>query len=78
MSQDNGEENYYFLKVKLRLKVDIEKSAIDIFSKGKLMGINLYHYHKGVRFCLASKFLKRCEMKIREISLRSNGQKMIK
>lgn len=39
-----------FLKVKLRLKVNLQKSAVDISDKRKFLGFNLYHYHEGIRY----------------------------
>ena len=42
-----------FLKVKLRLKVNLQKSAVDISDKRKFLGFNLYHYHEGIRIRIA-------------------------
>ena len=65
-----------FLKVKLRLKVNLQKSAVDISDKRKFLGFNLYHYHEGIR--IAPQAIKSFKMKIREITSRSNGQNIIK
>ena len=37
-----------FLKVKLRLKVNLQKSAVNISGNRKFLGFNLYHYHEGI------------------------------
>ena len=42
-----------FLKVKLRLKINLQKSAVDISDKRKFLGFNLYHYHEGIRIRIA-------------------------
>jgi len=67
-----------FLKVKLRLKVNLQKSAVDISDKRKFLGFNLYHYHERFRIRIAPQAIKRFKIKIREITLRSNGQNIIK
>jgi len=67
-----------FLKVKLRLKVNVQKSAVDISDNRKFLGFNLYHYHEGIRIRIAPQTIKRFKMKIREITSRSNGQNIIK
>ena len=67
-----------FLKVKLKLKVDLQKSAVDISDKRKFLCFNLYHYHEGIRIRSAPQAIKRFKIKIREITSRSNGQNIIK
>jgi len=67
-----------FLKVKLRLKVNLQKSAVDIPDKRKFLGFNLYHYHKRIRIRIAPQTIKRFKIKIREITSRNNGQNIIK
>lgn len=67
-----------FLKVKLRLKVNLQKSAVDISDNRKFLGFNLYHYHEGIRIRIAPQAIKRFKIKIREITSRSNGQNIIK
>src|SRR5665648_508187 len=67
-----------FLKVKLGLKVNLQKSAVDIPDKRKFLGFNLYHYHEAIRIRIAPQAIKRCKMKICEITSRSNGQNIIK
>ena len=67
-----------FLKVKLRLKVNLQKSAVDMPDKRKFLGFNLYHYHEGIRIRIAPQSIKRFKIKIREITSRSNGQNIIK
>jgi len=67
-----------FLKVKLRLKANLQKSAVDITNKRKFLGFNLYHYHEGIRIRIAPQAIKRFKIKIREITSRSNGQNIIK
>jgi len=67
-----------FLKVKLRLKVNLQKSAVDMPDKRKFLGFNLYHYHKRIRIRIAPQTIKRFKIKIREITSRSNGQNIIK
>ena len=67
-----------FLKVKLRLKVNLQKSAVDISDKRKFLGFNLYHYHEGIRIRIAPQVIKRFKIKIRQITSRSNGQNIIK
>lgn len=66
-----------FLKVKLRLKVNLQKSAVDIPDKRKFLGFNLYHYHEGTRIRIAPQAIKRFKIKIRQITSRSNGQNII-
>jgi group II intron reverse transcriptase/maturase len=67
-----------FLKVKLRLKVNLQKSAVDISDNRKFLGFNLYHSHEGVRIRIAPQAIKRFKIKIRQITSRSNGQNIIK
>jgi len=67
-----------FLKVKLRLKVNLQKSAVDISDNRKFLGFNLYHYHEGIRIRIAPQVIKRFKIKIRQITSRSNGQNIIK
>ena len=67
-----------FLKVKLNLKVNLQKSAVDISDKRKFLGFNLYHYHEGIRIRIAPQAIKRFKIKIRQITSRSNGQNIIK
>jgi len=67
-----------FLKVKLRLKVNLQKSAVDISDNRKFLGFNLYHYHERIRIRIAPQTIKRFKIKIREITSRSNGQNIIK
>ncbi len=63
-----------FLKRKLRLKVNLQKSAVDISDNRKFLGFNLYHYQERIRIRIAQEAIKRCKRKIREITARSNGQ----
>jgi len=67
-----------FLKAQLRLKVNLQKSAVDISDNRKFLGFNLYHYHEGIRIRIAPQAIKRFKIKIREITSRSNGQNIIK
>ena len=67
-----------FLKVKLRLKVNVQKSAVDIPDNRKFLGFNLYHYHERIRIRIAPQAIKRFKIKIRQITSRSNGQNIIK
>ena len=67
-----------FLKVKLRLKVNLQKSTVNLSDKRKFLGFNLYHYHEGIRILITPQFIKRCKIKIREITSRSNGQNITK
>lgn len=67
-----------FLKVKLRLKINVQKSAVDISDKRKFLGFNLYHYHEGIRIRIAPQAIKRFKIKIHQITSRSNGQNIIK
>jgi len=67
-----------FLKVKLKLKVNMQKSAVDITDKRKFLGFNLYHYHERIRIRIAPQAIKRFKLKIRQITSRSNGQNIIK
>jgi len=67
-----------FLKVKLRLKVNLQKSAVDISDKRKFLGFNLYHYHEHIRIRIAPQAIQRFKSKICEITSRSNGQNIIK
>ena len=67
-----------FLKVKLRLKVNLQKSAVDLSDKRKFLGFNLYHYHEGIRIRIAPQVIRRCKMKIREITSRNNEQNITK
>jgi RNA-directed DNA polymerase len=66
-----------FLKVKLRLKVNVQKSAVDISDKRKFLGFNLYHYHERTRIRIVPQAIKRFKLKIRQITSRSNGQNII-
>ena len=66
------------LKVKLRLKVNLQKSAVDISDKRKFLGFNLYHYQEDIRIRIAPQAIKRFKIKIRQITSRSNGQNIIK
>lgn len=66
-----------FLKVKLRLKVNLQKSAVDISDKRKFLGFNLYHYQEDIRILIAPQVIKRFKIKIRQITSRSNGQNII-
>ena len=52
-----------FLKVKLRLKVNVQKSAVDLSDKRKFLGFNLYHYHEGIRIRIALKPLRVLRLK---------------
>jgi group II intron reverse transcriptase/maturase len=67
-----------FLKVKLRLKVNLQKSAVGITDKRKFLGFNLYHYHERIRIRIAPQTIKRFKIKIRQMTSRSNGQNIIK
>jgi RNA-directed DNA polymerase len=67
-----------FLKAKLRLKVNLQKSAVDIPDKRKFLGFNLYHYKERIRIRIAPQTIKKFKIKIREITSRSNGQNIIK
>ena len=67
-----------FLKVKLRLKVNLQKSAVDITDKRKFLGFSLYHYHERIRIRIAPQAIKRFKIKICQITSRSNGQNIIK
>ena len=67
-----------FLKVELRLKVNLQKSAVDISDKRKFLGFTLYHYRERIRIRIALQTIKRFKIKIREITSRSNGQNIIK
>jgi RNA-directed DNA polymerase len=63
-----------FLKVRLKLQVNLQKSAVDLSDKRKFLGFNLYHYQERIRIRIAPEAIQRCKMKIREITARSNGQ----
>jgi len=63
-----------FLKIKLKLKVNLQKSAVDVSDKRKFLGFNLYHYQERIRIRIAHEAIERCKRKIREITARSNGQ----
>ena len=63
-----------FLKIKLKLKVNLQKSAVDLSDHRKFLGFNLYYYHERIRIRIAPQAIQRCKMKIREITSRSNGQ----
>lgn len=67
-----------FLEVKLRLKVNLQKSAVDISDNRKFLSFNLYHYHERIRIRIAPQSIKGFKIKIREITSRSNGQNIIK
>ena len=64
--------------LKLKLKVNLQKSAVDISDKRKFLGFNLYHYHQRIRIRIAPQAIKRFKIKIRQITSRSNGQNIIK
>ena len=59
-----------FLKVKLKLRVNIQKSAVGLSGNRKFLGFNLYHYQERIRIRIASQGIERCMMKIREITAR--------
>jgi RNA-directed DNA polymerase len=61
-----------FLKVRLKLQVNLQKSAVDLSDKRKFLGFNLYHYQERIR--IAPEAIQRCKRKIQEITARSNGQ----
>jgi RNA-directed DNA polymerase len=67
-----------FLKVRLKLQVNLQKSAVDLSDKRKFLGFNLYHYRERIRIRIAPQAIQRCKMKIREITARSNGQNITK
>lgn len=67
-----------FLKVKIRLKVNLQKSAVDISDNRKFLEFNLYHYHKRIRIRIVSQTIRRFKIRIREITSRSNGHNIIK
>jgi len=67
-----------FLKVRLKLQVNLQKSAVDLSDKRKFLSFNLYHYHKRIRIRITPEAIKRCKRKIREITARSNGQNITK
>ena len=67
-----------FLKVKLRLKVNLPKGAVDRPDKRKFLGFNLYYYNKRICISIAPQAIKRFKIKIREVTSRSNGQNIIK
>jgi len=67
-----------FLKVRLRLKVNLPKSAVDLSDKRKFLSFNLYHYQERIRIRIAPEAIQRCKMKIREITARINGQNITK
>jgi len=62
----------------LKVKLNSQKSAVDISDKRKFLGFNLYYYHEGIRIRIAPQAIKSFKMKIREITSRSNGQNIIK
>ncbi len=63
-----------FLEARLKLKVNLQKSAVDVSDKRKFLGFNLYHYQERIRIRIAPQAIERCKRKIREITSRSNGQ----
>ena len=63
-----------FLEVKLRLKVNLQKSAVDISDKRKFLGFNLYHYHERIHIRIAPQAIKRFKIKIREITSKSRAK----
>lgn len=67
-----------FLKVKIRLKVNLQKSAVDISDNRKFLDFNLYHHHKRIRIRIVSQTIRRFKIRIREITSRSNGHNIIK
>ena len=67
-----------FLKVKLKLKVNLQKSAVEISDKRKFLGFNLYRYHEGIRIRIAPQAIKGFKIKIHEITSRNNGQNITK
>ena len=65
-----------FLKVKI--KVNLQKSAVDISDNRKFLDFNLCHYHKRIPIRIASQTIRRFKIRIREITSRSNGHNIIK
>lgn len=63
-----------FLETRLKLKVNLPKSAVDVSDKRKFLGFTLYHYQERIRIRIAPEAIERCKRKIREITARSNGQ----
>jgi len=63
-----------FLEARLKLKVNESKSAVDVSDKRKFLGFNLYHYYERIRIRITHEAIQRCKKRIREITVRSNGE----
>lgn len=60
-----------FLRIKLKLKINKEKSAVDSPTKRKFLGYSFYYSKKGIKFRVHNKSYERLKDKIREITNRN-------
>jgi len=60
----------------LKLKVNLEKSAVDRPWKRKFLGFSFYRRREGIRVRVHQKSIKRVKEKIRNITSRSSGKNM--
>lgn len=60
-----------FLRIKLKLKVNKEKSAVDSTTKRKFLGYSFYYSKEGIKFRVHNKSYERLKDKIRNITNRN-------
>ena len=64
-----------FLSKRLRLKVNEEKSAVDLVTRRKFLGYTM-HWHKGPKLKVAGTSVKRLKAKVRAITQRGRGKSL--
>lgn len=65
-----------YLEEKLKLKVNRDKSAVDIPQRRKFLGFSFYYRKDGVGIRVHEKPIRKFKTKIKEITSRSNGMSM--
>ena len=63
-----------FVEKKLRLKVNEEKSAVDLVTKRKFLGFSFYWRTGAIRIRIAEQSLKRIKRKMKQLTRRNSGQ----
>ena len=65
-----------FIEERLKLKVNLKKSAVDYPERRKFLGFSFYRKEEEVRVKMHPKSLKRFKDKVKEITSRSNARSM--
>jgi len=65
-----------FIEERLKLKVNVKKSAVDYPERRKFLGFSFYRKEEEVRVKMHPKSLKRFKDKVKEITSRSNARSM--